>query len=120
MHIQNNILENWIKDKANLLMVNSGYVIDFDYEWYLKDDIDETQKEYGNYYKSLSIINNSELWIDLRQETPNEDIKKIIFILQNYKSKEHQIIKEFSPQFLEENLKNITIEEFINSHLIST
>lgn len=105
MHIQNNILENWIKDKANLLMVNSGYVIDFDYEWYLKDDIDETQKEYGNYYKSLSIINNSELWIDLRQETP---------------SKEHQIIKEFSPQFLEENLKNITIEEFINSYVISS
>lgn len=118
MILSNTNFQRWLEQKANLNYVQSGYVVGFDYEWYISADLEEVEKEHGTYYKSSDMISTYELWIDIRQKKHDSQIEKVFIILQNIHNKENLIIKEFTPEYIEENLVDKTIEQFINTSMV--
>lgn len=119
MQLTLNQFKKWLEEKANLHYIEGGTVVGFDYEWYISIDQSEQAPatEQGNYYKSSDTIQDYELWIDIREGDSNP-VSKVYFILQNLYDKTDQIIKEFTPDYLETHLVEKTIEEFILEHMV--
>lgn len=119
-----NQFKKWLEEKANLIYVNSGSVVGFDYEWFVSVDIsqavdsEQVKSEMGTYYKSSDTIRGYELWIDIREDRINNTVTKVYFILQNLYDKTEQVIKEFTPEYLEQHLVDNSIEDFIFNHMV--
>lgn len=120
MKLTLNQFKKWIEEKASLDYVTSGSVVGFDYEWFLSEDLNSSEQvtEVGTYYKSSELIRNHELWIDIREGDENNPVTKVYFILQNLYDKSEQIIKVFTPEYIEQHLVEKTIEEFIFTHMV--
>lgn len=120
MKLTHNQFKKWLEEKANLDYVNSGSVIGFDYEWFVMEDLLNSQEEpeIGTYYKSSELIRGYELWIDIREGDENNPVSKVYFILQNLYDKSEQVIKVFTPEYIEQHLVEKTIEEFIFTHMV--
>lgn len=103
--------KEWIEEKANLNRVDSGYVVDFDYEWHISVGAENLVPEYGSYYRSADSFSGYSVWVDVRQGTqPETAIEKVFIILQN---NETTIIKELTQQYVENNLPNKSFKDFI-------
>lgn len=120
MKLTHNQFKKWLEEKANLDYVNSGSVIGFDYEWFVMEDLLNSQEEpeIGIYYKSSELIRGYELWIDIREGDENNPVSKVYFILQNLYDKSEQVIKVFTPEYIEQHLVEKTIEDFIFTHMV--
>lgn len=120
MKLTHNQFKKWLEEKANLDYVNSGSVIGFDYEWFVMEDLlnSEQEPEIGTYYKSSELIRGYELWIDIREGDENNPVSKVYFILQNLYDKSEQVIKVFTPEYIEQHLVEKTIEDFIFTHMV--
>ena len=64
-----------IEEKANLNRVNSGYVVDFDYECYISLGAENLFHEYGSYYRSADSFSGYSIWVDVRQGAQPETAK---------------------------------------------
>lgn len=120
MKLTLNQFKKWLEEKANLDYVNSGSVIGFDYEWFVMEDLlnSEQEPEIGTYYKSSELIRGYELWIDIREGDENNPVSKVYFILQNLYDKSEQVIKLFTPEYIEQHFVEKTIEDFIFTHMV--
>lgn len=120
MKLTLNQFKKWLEEKANLDYVDSGSVIGFDYEWFVMEDLlnSEQEPEIGTYYKSSELIRGYELWIDIREGDENNPVSKVYFILQNLYDKSEQVIKLFTPEYIEQHLVEKTIEDFIFTHMV--
>ena len=87
-------------------------------EWHLSPEIvnqiekGEVIQEYGTYYKSSINVEDNDIFVDIRQKSPDSEITKVFFIIE--KNKEVSI-KEVSVEKVENHMIDDTtyFEELI-------
>lgn len=110
--------KQWLEIQGELNYVDNGFVVGFDYEWHLSPEIvnqiekGEVIQEYGTYYKSSINVEDNDIFVDIRQKSPDSEITKVFFIIE--KNKEVSI-KEVSVEKVENHMIDDTtyFEELI-------